>query len=130
MQTTISQRISLAVAMLWLAASALLLAMDLLTDAYRPGLWTELYCGAVTVLSPVTFLVYGWDKWKSGHDGRRIPEKSLHLLAFLGGWPGAVAGQRWFRHKTVKPTFRAILTLIAVLHIAAVLFLGLNGFSA
>jgi uncharacterized membrane protein YsdA (DUF1294 family) len=34
-----------------------------------------------------------------------VPERTLHLLALLGGWPGAILGQRHFRHKTRKVSF-------------------------
>ncbi|MOA42630.1 hypothetical protein D3C78_1646950 [compost metagenome] len=36
----------------------------------------------------------------------RTPERTLHWLALLGGWPGAMLAQYWFRHKSTKPAFR------------------------
>ena len=33
------------------------------------------------------------------------PERTLHLLALLGGWPGAILARRRFRHKTMKVPF-------------------------
>jgi uncharacterized membrane protein YsdA (DUF1294 family) len=44
----------------------------------------------------------------------------LHLLALLGGWPGAVLGQQLFRHKTKKVVFRLVLWLILALHLTLV----------
>jgi len=58
------------------------------------------------VLSVFTLLVYGKDKWAAKRQWRRTPEKTLHLLALIGGWPGAVLGQKLFRHKTQKHSFR------------------------
>ena len=49
---------------------------------------------------------------------RRVPERTLHLLELLGGWPGALAGQRWLRHKSEKLSYRIVLGTIAVLHLA------------
>jgi uncharacterized membrane protein YsdA (DUF1294 family) len=41
----------------------------------------------------------------------------LHLLAFLGGWPGALLGQRQFRHKTKKVSFLIAFWVVVVLHV-------------
>ena len=71
-------------------------------------------------MSFVTFLAYGWDKFKAQRDGWRTPEKTLHMLAALGGWPGAIAGQRYFRHKTQKQRFLLVTYSIATLHVIAV----------
>ena len=101
----------------WLLTSLALLALSLFSS-FQPGLVAELYWCAVVVLSPIAFTAFGWDKWKAKQESRRIPEKTLHLLAILGGWPGAVLGQQMFRHKTVKPVFRSILVAIGVAHIA------------
>ena len=101
----------------WCIGSLVVLIASL-TQNIQVGLWADLYCLAVGVLSPVSFCLYGWDKWKAAREGRRISEKTLHLMAFAGGWPGAVAGQQWFRHKTLKPVFRSILLLTVLLHVA------------
>ncbi len=44
----------------------------------------------------------------------------MYLLAFLGGWPGAWLGQRYFRHKTKKVSFRVVFWLVVLLHMAVV----------
>ncbi len=36
---------------------------------------------------------------------RRIPEKTLFVVAAIGGSIGAIAGMWIFRHKTMHPTF-------------------------
>lgn len=56
-----------------------------------------LYLAAVNV---ATFLVYGSDKRRAKKDKRRVPEKTLFLLALIGGSVGAWAGMYAFRHKT------------------------------
>src|SRR5882672_2894487 len=53
-----------------------------------------------------TFLGYGYDKMASRRKLSRIPENTLHLLAFSGGTPAAFLAQGVFRHKTVKRSFR------------------------
>lgn len=76
------------------------------------------------VLNLGTFLVFGLDKWKAKRkvkreSVRRVPEKTLFLLAALGGSVGALAGMRVWHHKTLHRSFRygipAILLLQLVL---------------
>lgn len=72
------------------------------------------------VLSLVTIVVYGWDKSCAKRGARRVPEATLHLLALLGGWPGAALAQSLFRHKSQKTSFRIVFYLTVALHLAAV----------
>jgi uncharacterized membrane protein YsdA (DUF1294 family) len=71
-------------------------------------------------MSVVTFAAYGLDKQRAGNGNRRIPEQTLHVLAFLGGWHGALLGQRQFRYKTKMVSFLIVYWLVVVLHIAVV----------
>jgi uncharacterized membrane protein YsdA (DUF1294 family) len=57
-------------------------------------------------LSGITFLLFGFDKWRAGRGGRRISEWTLVLWSAIGGWPGGFVAMRIFRHKTVKGTFQ------------------------
>lgn len=57
-------------------------------------------------LSAVTFLTFGFDKWRAGRSGQRVSEFVLILLAALGGWLGGLLGMMMFRHKTAKWTFK------------------------
>jgi uncharacterized membrane protein YsdA (DUF1294 family) len=70
-------------------------------------------------MSIVTLAVYASDKRASSRGRRRMPENTLHAMALLGGWPGALLGQQLFRHKRRKLTFQAITWLIAAGHLAA-----------
>lgn len=63
------------------------------------------------VVSLATFVVYGIDKRRAKQEADRVSEKTLHVLALLGGWPGAIAGQKLFRHKTSKRSFRLVFWL-------------------
>lgn len=55
----------------------------------------------------VTFLVYGIDKRAAKKGERRVPESNMHTLEFLGGWIGALLGQKIFRHKTKKRSYQS-----------------------
>ena len=78
------------------------------------------YLIVVVVMSVACFIAYGLDKRQARNGGRRVSERTLHLLAFLGGWPGAMIGQRQFRHKTQKVTFRIVFWIVFVLHVGIV----------
>src|SRR4051812_9186491 len=80
------------------------------------------YLGLVAVMSGACFVAYGLDKRRATRGGRRVPERTLHLLAFLGGWPGALLGRRQFRHKTKKVPFRIVFWAVVVLHVGAVAY--------
>jgi len=63
----------------------------------------------------ITFLFYGYDKRQSLKSKERVPEFTLHLLALLGGTPGALLGQLSFRHKTKKLSFRIVFWAIVLI---------------
>ncbi len=58
------------------------------------------------VASIITFLVFGFDKWRAGSARSRVPEFTLASLGAIGGWPGGLLGMILFRHKTAKWTFK------------------------
>lgn len=64
--------------------------------------------GVYIVASTITFFAYYLDKIAAKNNRWRTQEKSLHLLALLGGWPGAWLAQRTLRHKSRKPAFLTI----------------------
>ena len=71
----------------------------------------------LVVINLVTFFVFGFDKlkakYKEKHEtARRVPEKTLFLLAVLGGSVGALIGMRVWRHKTLHRSFRIGIPLI------------------
>lgn len=69
------------------------------------------------------FLLYGIDKSKAKHRRWRIPERTLILVAALGGSVGALLGMRLFHHKTKHLKFTIGVPLILILQIALFLFL-------
>ena len=71
------------------------------------------------ILNVWTFMVFGFDKLRAEAGSWRIAESTLLSLAFIGGSAGAVAGRRFFRHKTRKQPFVGRLRTIAFLQIVA-----------
>lgn len=65
-------------------------------------------------ISIALFVTYATDKSAAQRGAWRTSEASLHLLALLGGWPGALVAQQVFRHKTKKQPFRTIFWLTVV----------------
>ena len=47
----------------------------------------------------------------------RVAENTLHGLALLCGWPGALLAQELLRHKSAKPAFRRLFWLTAALNV-------------
>lgn len=78
----------------------------------------------VLVLSVLTFIVCGWDKFAAGKQMRRVPEKTLFLLSALGGSVGMYAGMLTFRHKTQHWYFKFGIPAIIVLQVAVLLLLS------
>jgi uncharacterized membrane protein YsdA (DUF1294 family) len=72
----------------------------------------------LVLASTVTFILYRMDKGLSKTEARRVPEKILHGLALLGGFPGGWLGRTVFRHKTRKGIFLFILIISTLLHAA------------
>jgi uncharacterized membrane protein YsdA (DUF1294 family) len=70
-------------------------------------------------LSVVTFAVYGLDKRAARAGAWRTRESVLHLMALLGGWPGALMAQRIFRHKTKKRSFQVVFWLTVAVNVSA-----------
>ena len=74
----------------------------------------KIYLLVTFVVSLATFFVYGWDKRQAVRNAQRVPEKTLHLLAVFGGWPGALLAQHFFRHKNRKASFQMVFWLIGM----------------
>ena len=74
------------------------------------------------VINLVTFFVFGLDKLKAKrkvhHEStRRVPEKTLFLLAAIGGSIGALLGMKVWHHKTLHKTFRFGIPAILALQV-------------
>lgn len=78
-------------------------------------------------MSLLALAAYAMDKSAAQSGRRRIPEKTLHLFALLGGWPGALVAQQWLRHKSVKAPFLAMFWLTVMLNLGALAWFVAQG---
>jgi uncharacterized membrane protein YsdA (DUF1294 family) len=103
-----------------LAATAILFLALIRGLAVRevlpPGI-VVLYVGA----SLATMAAYWADKSAAQRGEWRTAESTLHALALIGGWPGALIGQSVFRHKSRKRSFRLIFLATVILNCGALL---------
>ncbi|MEG2394090.1 MAG: DUF1294 domain-containing protein [Ruthenibacterium sp.] len=76
------------------------------------GLW---FLAGINALS---FVLFGADKFRAQREMWRIPERTLFLLAALGGSAGAVAGIWTFRHKTRHLSFVVGMPAILLAQVA------------
>ncbi len=105
---------ALAMAGFFLLFVAGVCALGILPFAF---LW--LYLGA----SLITFVVYALDKSAAESGSWRTSEGTLHALALIGGWPGAMYAQQLLRHKSSKQTFRATYWVTVLVNVAALGYL-------
>ena len=77
----------------------------------------------ISITNALTYWLYAQDKEAALLGNRRIPEQSLHILSFLGGWPTAWLAQERLRHKTQKQPFRKIYFCTIALNILLILWL-------
>ncbi|OGL95277.1 hypothetical protein A2348_02725 [Candidatus Uhrbacteria bacterium RIFOXYB12_FULL_58_10] len=88
--------------------------------AASPYLDFPWYLIAFVSVNLATFLLFCLDKRLAALESRRIPERTLHLTAFLFGSPGAIVAMHIFRHKTRKTSFQLVLALLVLIQVAAV----------
>ena len=69
----------------------------------------------ITVMSLAAFAAFGLDKYKAKAGKWRIPERTLFLLALLGGGIGAFLGMKVFHHKTMHKQFVIGIPVIMVI---------------
>lgn len=77
----------------------------------------------IIFMSIWAFIAMGYDKRQAKRKGRRVPEKNLWLLAFIGGGIGAYVGMQMFRHKTRHTSFRIGFLLLAMIYGVGILYL-------
>ncbi len=99
----------------WLGGG-LLVAPAVAAWRLLPTQTAQMVLSWMLLISIATFALYVWDKRRARQGGQRVAENHLHLLALLGGWPGAFLAQRRVRHKTAKQSFQFIFWLIVMLH--------------
>lgn len=94
------------------------------------GVLPMLLVGVYSAMSALSYLMYRSDKVAARSDAQRTPETSLHLVGFLGGWPGALIAQQQFRHKTAKRSFQVVFWATVVVNLATAAWLLRSGLFA
>lgn len=78
----------------------------------------------LVIINLAGFFSMAIDKHKARNHQWRIPEKTLFLIAILGGALGSVLGMQTFRHKTKHWYFVVGMPLILVLWIVGLFYFG------
>lgn len=73
--------------------------------------------GWYLALSCLAFLVFAHDKRAARKHRSRVPERRLHLLELLGGFPGAWLAIFMFHHKSSKASFLVVTVLASVVNL-------------
>lgn len=75
----------------------------------------------IVVINIITFCVYAMDKNRAQKSEFRISERTLLLLAALGGALGAYLGMNIFRHKTQHKKFTYAVPVMLILQVVLLL---------
>lgn len=86
-----------------------------------PLLWVVIHLFTINIF---TFAVFGTDKLYALSNSWRVRERTLLILALLGGSLGALLGQHAFRHKIRKSGFSIILLFILIVQLGLVIYFG------
>lgn len=97
-----------------------IIALVILTTT---GLLDSLALFFISIINVMTYWFYSQDKEAAQLNQRRVPENTLHILAFLGGWPAAWLAQQRLRHKTQKQPFRKVYFCTIFFNILLILWL-------
>lgn len=73
------------------------------------------------IASLAAFFTYASDKSAARRDQWRTKESTLHFLAVMGGWPGALIAQKLLRHKSRKRSFQIVFWATVVLNCGALI---------
>ncbi len=85
--------------------------------------YTLIFAAWLALMSIVAFVFMAIDKGKAKTGAWRVPEKTLFILALLGGGIGGWLGMRICHHKTKHWYFRLGFPLIAIIQIAALIYM-------
>jgi uncharacterized membrane protein YsdA (DUF1294 family) len=73
--------------------------------------------------SAFSFVLYQADQSGARHGVHRIAVFKLHLLALLGGWPGALLARQLLHHEPGKSGFRSVFRVTVALNCALLAWL-------
>ncbi len=69
-----------------------------------------------------TFLVMLIDKIQASQHARRVRERTLYILTFLGGSPAMLLSMRTLRHKNRKLSFQLVVWCLLLLQVVLMVF--------
>lgn len=78
------------------------------------------------IMNVIGLLIMKIDKNRAIRHEYRISEKTLWIIAWLGGAVGTTLGMQMFRHKTKHLSFKAGFPLLAVIDLILVFYLLLS----
>ena len=116
------------------ACTVVLLAYWVETHYFRTSVFSAktlllFLCVHFIFINIYTFLAYWKDKRAAINGQWRIPERDLHWLELLGGWSGALIGQKLLHHKNRKQTYQMVFWLVPFIQgafvVLALQYLGL-----
>lgn len=74
------------------------------------------------IINALSFLFMSVDKHRAKKNLWRIPERTLLLLAAIGGSFGSLLGMRLVRHKTRKPAFSIGIPILFAIQVILLFF--------
>ncbi|MFC0557888.1 DUF1294 domain-containing protein [Halalkalibacter alkalisediminis] len=77
----------------------------------------------LVIINFIAYITMGSDKTRAKKRQRRIPEKTLFLLALFGGSLGIYTGMKSFRHKTKHASFTIGIPIILFVQIGILVFI-------
>lgn len=85
----------------------------------------KLLASYLLIINAVGFLSMLLDKLKAKKNAWRIPERTLLLIAVLGGSVGSLLGMYLVRHKTQHPKFTIGIPLILAVQVVVAIWIKL-----
>ena len=86
-------------------------------------IWNMVVAVYLVVLNLIGFIMMGADKKKAIRHKWRIPEKTLFLIAILGGSLGGIIGMRTYRHKTKHMYFVVGFPFIFIVQVGVIMYI-------
>lgn len=78
----------------------------------------------IVIINIVTFCVYALDKNRAQKSEFRISERTLLLLAALGGALGAYLGMNILRHKTQQAKFKVFVPAMLIAQVVLLVYIA------
>ena len=78
----------------------------------------RLFLVGLLALNVLAVIAMALDKLRAVRGGRRVPERTLLLLALPLAAPGAWLGMWMFSHKTSKASFKLAMVLVTLVNVA------------